>query len=358
MNLASRHESAGRVVDLSRSSQHIVSTCPTVPVPRECPVPRTTESLDATIDIVTPENIAFEYRVAGPFRRLPALVFDYVLRVSLYVALWFLFIMCVGLLTWLIPPLRSFLERLAVASVAGLIILWFAIDWFYGGVFETMWNGQTPGKRLFGIRVVTTSGQPINGLQAILRNVLRYVDLYPMLSIQMLGPLFAPQSEEPVPPAYLIPTMLFALGAMFMTSRFQRLGDLVCGTMVIVEERQWLTGVAKLEDPRAAQLAAYLPTDFQVSRTLARALAMYVDRRRLFTPARRKEVARHLAEPLIRMFGLPLDTSHDLLLCALYYRAFVADRGDAVRPANMPAPMPTMPPSPFAPQLAGAPWGR
>ena len=33
--------------------------------------------LDATIDVVTPENIAFEYRLAGPFRRLPAFLLDF-----------------------------------------------------------------------------------------------------------------------------------------------------------------------------------------------------------------------------------------------------------------------------------------
>jgi hypothetical protein len=39
-------------------------------------------------------------------------------------------------------------------------------------------------------------------------------------------------------------------------------------------------------------------------------------------------VARHLAEPLLKRFGLPPDTSYDLLLCALYYRSFIADRGE------------------------------
>ena len=113
---------------------------------------------------------------------------------------------------------------------------------------------------------------------------------------------------------------------MTMNRRFQRLGDLVCGTMVVIEERHWLTGVAKLEDPRAAQLAEYLPADFRVSRSLAQSLATYVERRRFFSAARRREVARHLAEPLLEQFGMRRDTSHDLLLCALYYRTFVADR--------------------------------
>jgi len=83
--------------------------------------------------------------------------------------------------------------------------------------------------------------------------------------------------------------------------------------------------VAKLEDPRSIQLAAYLPPNFVVSRSLAKVLATYVERRRFFTPPRRREVARHLAIPLLERFGLPPDTSYDLVLCALYYRTFIGD---------------------------------
>mgnify|MGYP001078143045 CR=1 FL=1 len=78
---------------------------------------------------------------------------------------------------------------------------------------------------------------------------------------------------------------------------------MVCGTLVVIEERHWLTGVAKLEDPRAAQLAEYVPPDFRVSRSLARSLATYVERRRFFTQARRGEVAKHLAQPLLAQFA-------------------------------------------------------
>jgi hypothetical protein len=176
--------------------------------------------------------------------------------------------------------------------------------WFYGALFETFLNGQTPGKYILGLRVLTDSGQPINGLQATLRNLLRAADLV-------------------VPIVGLLVTSL--------NGKYQRLGDLVAGTMVIVEERQWLTGVAKLDDPRAIQLAAYLPPNFVVSRSLAKSLATYVERRRFFTPPRRREVARHLAVPLLERFGLPADTSYDLLLCALYYRTFIADRSQDER---------------------------
>jgi len=269
--------------------------------------------LDTTIEIVTPENIAFDYRVAGPFRRFPAYLMDLAIRFGILALMW-------GGLT-----LLAGIGGGPIAIAIGLVAM-FVLEWFYGGVFETYMNGQTPGKRAMGIRVLTVDGQPINGLQAVLRNILRTVDLYPMLSLEMFG----------VPaPVYVLPTFMVGLVTMAMNRRFQRTGDLVCGTMVVIEERHWLTGVVKLEDERAAHLAEYVPPDFRVSRSLARSLATYVERRRFFTPARRREVARHLAEPLLEQLEMRRDTSHDLLLCALYYRTFVADRAVDTQPPGL-----------------------
>lgn len=242
--------------------------------------------LDSTIRVVTPENIAFEYRLAGPFRRLPAFVLDACIQIAILIG-------CMLVL--------SFTVGIASRGLAMYIffLLMLTVLWFYGVLFETFMNGQTPGKYVLGLRVLTDHGQPINGLQATLRNLLRSADIVmPFLSLVVCA----------------------------MNRKYQRLGDLVAGTMVVIEEKQWLTGVAKLDDPRAIQLAAYLPPNFVVSRSLAKTLATYVERRRFFSPPRRREVARHLAVPLLDRFGLPLDTSYDLLLCALYYRTFIADR--------------------------------
>jgi uncharacterized RDD family membrane protein YckC len=271
-------------------------------------MPRGFSQLDTTIDVVTPENIAFHYRVAGPFRRWPAFLLDLGIRIGLYMACAFVLILLLGMTRLGGGPM-----------VAIMLISWFVLEWFYGGFFETFWNGQTPGKRVMSVRVVSVNGQPINGMQAVMRNLLRLVDMAPFLSLEMLGiPL----------PMYSIPTFLVGLVAMALNRRFQRIGDLVCGTVVIIEDRHWLTGVAKIDDPRAARLAEYLPADFVVGRSLSQALSAYVERRRYFSPARCREVARHLAEPLLDQFHLPPDTSHDLLLCALYYKAFIADRAE------------------------------
>jgi len=252
---------------------------------------RKAQPLDATIHVVTPENIAFEYRLAGPFRRLPAFFLDLCIQVTVLIGLAIFLSFTVGLAS---PGLAMFL----------IFVMALVIWWFYGALFETFFNGQTPGKHMLGLRVLTDNGQPINGLQATLRNLLRAADLV----VPIVGLLVATLSRK-----------------------YQRLGDRVAGTMVIVEEREWVTGVAKLDDPRSIQLAGYLPPNFVVTRSLAKSLATYVERRRFFTPPRRREVARHLAVPLLERFGLPADTSYDLLLCALYYRTFIADRSQDER---------------------------
>lgn len=263
--------------------------------------------IDSTINVVTPENIAFHYQAAGPFRRFPAFLIDVVIK------LW---------LVWtfsMLVTVAAGYVNLPGLGIGASAVLYFIFDWFYGGFCETYMNGQTPGKWLLGIRVLTANGQPINGLQAVMRNVLRSLELMPLVSLEVFGL---------AQPAYVIPTFMLGLLAMSCNRRYQRLGDLVCSTVVIVEEKYWLTGVAELEDPRTVQLATYLPIDFQVGRTLAKALSHYVDRRRFFSVARRREVAKWLAVPLLEQFGLPPDTSHDLLLCSLYYRTFIADQRD------------------------------
>jgi uncharacterized RDD family membrane protein YckC len=260
--------------------------------------------LDTRVEIVTPENIAFQYRVAGPFRRLPAFLIDVAIRVGLAIA-------------GLIAAMLVF----GSAGVFGVgfgvaMVIWFVLSWFYGGLFEALWNGQTPGKRLLGIRVVSVEGQPITPFQAILRNILREVDAQPMWFIPV-GPM-------------LIPVWLYQVGllAAMLNDRFQRLGDLAAGTMVVIEEQRYLRGVVRINEPGAIRVAAAIPPSFQPSRSLARVLAAYAQRRQLFPWGRRCEIARHIGEPLRQKFQLPPGTDLDLLLCGLYRRAFIADRTD------------------------------
>jgi len=268
---------------------------------------RETKQLDTSIEIVTPENIAFRYRVAGPFRRLPAYLIDLKIRIGVCFFGWIILMIVFSILGW--PS----------GGIGAALILCFVVFTFYGGLFEAYWNGQTPGKRLMQIRVVTVDGQPINASQAVLRNILRIVDMQPLFF-------------------YLV-----GLQAASANDRFQRLGDLACGTMVVLEERQWYRGVLRTNDPEAIRLAGLVPASFQAGRELSRALAAYVHRRRAFSWGRRFEIAHHLGEPLRERFNLPADTNLDLLLCGLYHRTFITDRQEeAVEAAILESPFAPM----------------
>jgi len=244
--------------------------------------------LDTHIEIVTPENIAFRYRVAGPFRRLGAYAIDVAIIVALAIAASIALTVSFGFV------------GLWGMGIGLFLIILFVLQWFYFGAFEALWYGQTPGKRLTGLRVLAFDGQPINGAQAILRNLLRATDLLPG-------------------------NYLLGLVACSLNNRYQRLGDLAAGTMVVVEEKPWLYGVVRMNEPEVLRLAGYLPANFRVGRSMARAISSYVERRKAFAPGRRAEIARPLGEPLRVQFHLPQGTSHDLLLCALYYQTFIAN---------------------------------
>jgi uncharacterized RDD family membrane protein YckC len=262
------------------------------------------ETIDGQIDVVTPENVAFQYQVAGPFRRLPAYLVDFFIR---------LLIMFLLGITLSLLARFTFIEHLGTAFI---LIAFFVIGNLYGGLFEAFWNGQTPGKRMMGLRVLTVDGRPINALQAVLRNLLRDVDTMPY-ALSVFG--YDMQ---------LVGFYWVGIITMSLNDRYQRLGDLAAGTMVVVETRSHDRGLIMLRDPAVLLAASLLPVDFEVTRSLGKALSLYVARRASLSPLRRAEIARHLAVPLMARLRLPGDTNYDLLLCALYQRAFADPNGD------------------------------
>lgn len=255
--------------------------------------------LDTEFEVVTPENVAFSYRLAGPFPRAAAFVIDVAVRAGA--------LLLAGLVVFLFGLYSFIADGLAglgfgFQAILGMgLVLAFLVEWAYGVGFEAFMNGQTPGKCCLSLRVVTADGAPITIGQAFLRNVLRFVDLQPVYT-GVLGLLSAAAS-----------------------SRFQRLGDLAAGTMVVSESRARQSRL-RIDDPRAAELARELPKNFQPSRLLARALSDYVYRRRGLAPGRRREIASHVAGPLRQLLQLPPDLDPDLLLCAVYLRS---NRDDA-----------------------------
>jgi uncharacterized RDD family membrane protein YckC len=243
------------------------------------------DGLDTSIRLVTPERITFQYPLAGPFRR----AFAYLIDVLVMVIVFF----CGSILA-------TFLSLGSSASLGLIFVLLFALMFGYGAFFEAVFNGQTPGKMAMKLRVVSDQGVAINGMQAVLRNLLWGFDGF------ALG---------------YIP----AIACMLVTQRFQRLGDLAAGTMVMVETTPARGIVHRVNEPAVQKLLPWLPVHAQAGPELTRALADYVRHRDRFGAARREEMAGHLARPLRVRYDLPPDATADAVVCAYYHRVFIGE---------------------------------
>lgn len=245
---------------------------------------------DTSVEIVTPENIAFTYLLAGPFRRLPAFFYDCLIMAATLFAAW------VGM------SFAAYYFMIPFGFGVGVLLVFtFVLSWFYGAFFESVWNGRTPGKWMAGLRVLTIDGQPISAFQAFLRNILRLADLQPG-SFGLVG-----------------------LGVCSLNDRFQRLGDIAAGTMVVVEETVVTRrDLAQFDHPDILQFADRIPPTLFVSPGLTKALALYVHRRKQLPLRRREEIAMRLALPLLQRCGLPTETNPDLFLCAVYHAIFAS----------------------------------
>ncbi len=231
---------------------------------------------DTTVRVVTPENVSFDFALAGPFARGVAFAVDCVIMSVLITVLW----MTLG---WL------------GMTVAGpVLFLTFLIFWGYGGVQETFWNGRTVGKRAMGLRTVSRTGLPINAQQAILRNVLRSADLLP--------PWFP------------------GVFSMLFTRQFQRLGDLAAGTMVVCEQGRLETREF-LIDAAIDETSQLIPVAFRPTPDMIDAITIYLSRRDGLSARRRDELALILTRHFARSWSLPEDYDPDLLLCAIFDRS-------------------------------------
>jgi hypothetical protein len=92
----------------------------------------------------------------------------------------------------------------------------FVVQWGYFLLFEWLWHGQTPGKRVVGIRVIHLTGTGLTFGQAAVRNILRVADGLPLLVMDFFPLLYG---------------VGFVVAAC--TPENRRLGDLAAGTLVV-----------------------------------------------------------------------------------------------------------------------------
>jgi uncharacterized RDD family membrane protein YckC len=89
-----------------------------------------------------------------------------------------------------------------------MLLLLFVVDWFFHFIFEIFFQGQSPGKKLIGLRVIQSDGSALTPSASFLRNVIRFADTFLALCH-------------------------IALILMVSVKGFRRLGDIVGDTIVV-----------------------------------------------------------------------------------------------------------------------------
>lgn len=242
----------------------------------------------------TPESVELEFTLAGIGNRAYALLIDYILLGLI------LIVFLVGALIFnavLVETITKLVGskglQLWLIAIQGLIGFFIYVGYFV--FFETVWSGQTPGKRYVKIRVIRDDGRPVRLQQSTLRALLRPFD------------------------------DLFFIGVFLIVFNQQekRLGDLVGGTLVIQEQQPMKSAALKVSTS-AQSLANILLIDADISRLLPEDFAVireYLQRREAMIPNARNELSKQLATQVKQIIGLeklPTKVDANVFLEAVY----------------------------------------
>jgi len=163
---------------------------------------------EETLIIETPERVPLHFALASIGNRFLACAVDHTIQAITIGVMAIAFI--------IIADFASFGNDLSNAPkwvyAVGIVVVFLLISGYFA-IFEWLWNGQTPGKRWLKLRVIREDGRPITFFEAAVRNLLRDFDIMPF-------------------PFYSI-----GLISVFTSSKDQRVGDMVAGT-VVVRERE------------------------------------------------------------------------------------------------------------------------
>ncbi|HLK34387.1 MAG TPA: RDD family protein [Terriglobales bacterium] len=226
------------------------------------------------LTIETPEQIPLEFPLAGIGSRFLAIALD-----TLFQGLGFLVVIFTGEL--ILPTVASWTPHAWTWAAALAVLFLFVLYSGYYALFEIMWNGQTPGKRLVRIRVIADSGRPITPYQAIARNLLRIVDQLPGLYV--VGIISA-----------------------FVSKQNKRLGDIVAGTVVVHEKAMQETQPALIASGGISSISS---AGVQISGEELELIERFLQRRYDLSPEVRRESAEQIASRLSARLGVTREGS-------------------------------------------------
>ncbi len=153
------------------------------------------------LNILTPENVYVEYELAGIGSRFAAFIVDLLIQM-------FVFIFALTALFFAGFDYSALIYELDFQILTFAITLLILFHLLYFSLLEPLMKGQTPGKKLFGIRVIKQSGEPEGAIESVMRNFLRIVYIFPFL--------------------YLMDAFF-----VILSRNYKRIGDYVANTVVV-----------------------------------------------------------------------------------------------------------------------------
>src|SRR6267143_589795 len=219
------------------------------------------------LEIETPDHVVLRFQLAGAGNRGFAAIADFLIAAVLTFAIAFSF----QKLTEIDPSLDEW--------GGWVFFIELLIAWLYFVLLEWLWNGQTIGKRVFGLRVISEDGEPARFVAVIVRNLVRVVDFLPAF----YG---------------------FGLVTLIVSPRSQRLGDYAGGTFVVRAprpRRNWsvLRTLSALPRGSVAESGtATAPTLRVLPGEAQRLVREFVLREQKLTPTARAALAKQLGARL------------------------------------------------------------
>ena len=242
----------------------------------DSPDPVTT-SWDDKLTIETPEQTSLEFPLAGVGSRCMALLLDTLIQIIITLVL----ILVMALLRYLSPGSAS---GLGLGGLWAQAIIYFAVFLLYYGyfaIFESVWNGQTPGKRVAHLRVIQESGRPLQVWQAFARNLMRIIDS--------------------IPGCYAV-----GMTSMLVSKQNRRLGDFVAGTVVIHERPLTKISVGWASDAPSATSGPTLGAS-RLTLEEVRLIEAFLERRNSLAEDVRFRMARQIASRIANQLGMGED---------------------------------------------------
>lgn len=164
--------------------------------------------------ILSPEGVPLTLKVAGLGVRIAAQLADLLLTLAAAGAILILL------------ALLELTEPHTLLAIAMLLFFLTRVPYYV--VTELLWNGQTLGKRLMKIKVVSHDGRSLSTHAIVLRNLLKEAEIFLpgtlLLALDVASPILSLIALAWVVMAFLIP---------LLNPWRQRLGDLLAGTHVI-----------------------------------------------------------------------------------------------------------------------------